>query len=353
VSAAAGSSKTPSTVTGFGIATATEACSTSGTATRDIGNHHLVSGFRAQLAGKLADSTQGLLPGVVFGVSGGEATDVAIKLARSRRPRYTVVSAAGACHGHTGLAVAAGDPPYRDPFGPNLPGFVQVPFNDLDAMSDVVDENTAAVILEPVPAALGVVIPEPGYLAGVERICRDAGALFIVDEVQTGLGRTGSFWYYQQEGLRPDIVTTGKGLSGGLYPMTATLMTAELLSLFDEHPFVHLSTAGGAEIGCLSAMAVLDVVNEPGFLAHVRELADRFAAGLAGGRYEVRQRGLFMGLRFPEDNGGVEAAMKTGRNGVFTVFAGNDPSVLQFLPPLVLTDDEADEIIRLVRHALG
>ena len=194
----------------------------------DIGNHHLVSGWRALLAERLAASTGGLLPGVVFGVGGGEANDLAIKLARAHTGRTGVVSAIGGYHGHTGLAMAAGDVEYRAPFGPNPAGFSQVPFNDLAALDRAVDDTTAAVILELIPATLGMPLPEPGYLAAVQQVCRDRGVCLIADEVQTGLGRTGTSWYFTQEGIQPDMLTTGKGLSGGIFPITATLMTAEI-----------------------------------------------------------------------------------------------------------------------------
>lgn len=319
----------------------------------DIGNHHLVSGWRALLAERLAATTDGLLPGVVFGVAGGEAVDLALKVARAHTGRTGIVSAVGGYHGHTGLAMAAGDPEYRDPFGPNLPGFVQVPFNDLDALDEAVDDTTSAVILESIPATLGMPIPHPGYLPAVERICRDRGACLVLDEVQTGLGRTGTMWYYQQEGIEPDLLVTGKGLSGGVYPITATLMTAELHEFFVDHPFVHISTFGGSELGCAAALAVLDVVESPGFLARVGELGDRFERGLAGLDLELRRRGLFMGLKLPNDGDGLVAARAVIDGGVFAVFANNDTSVLQLLPPLTLTDDEADEIIMVLRSALG
>jgi acetylornithine/succinyldiaminopimelate/putrescine aminotransferase len=319
----------------------------------DIGNHHLVSEARASLAERLAASTDGQLPGVVFGVGGGEAIDLAIKLARGHRRRPTIVSAAGGFHGHTGLATAAGDPEYREPFGPNLPGFVQVPFNDLDAMAAAVDDETAAVLLEPIPATLGMAIPDEGFLAEVERICHDRGALLILDEVQTGLGRTGSVWCFTQDRVRPDMVVTGKGLSGGVYPISATMMSAELHGFFDTRPFVHLSTFGGAEPGCAAATAVLDAIEAPGFLERVRALGERFERDLAGLPLEVRRRGLFMGLRFPEPEGGVAAATRLFEAGVFAVWANNDRSVLQFLPPLVITDDEVDELVAIVRRTLG
>ena len=315
----------------------------------DIGNHHLVSGWRAALATRLAASTGGVLPGVVFGVGGGEANDLAIKLARAHTGRAGVVSAVGGYHGHTGLALASGDPEYRDPFGPNLPGFTQVPFNDLDALDRAVDDTTAAVILEPIPATLGMPIPEPGYLPGVQRICRDRGTCLVLDEVQTGLGRTGTLWYFLQEGLEPDLLTTGKGLSGGIYPITATLMTAEIHAFFDEHPFVHISTFGGAELGCVAALAGLDVIEAPGFLERVRSVGDRFEAEFEGLPFVIRRRGLFMGLKFAGAGDGMLAARDLIEAGVFAIFANNDTSVLQFLPPLVLTDAEVDEIITIVR----
>jgi acetylornithine/succinyldiaminopimelate/putrescine aminotransferase len=318
----------------------------------DIGNHHLVSGWRAQLAERLAATTDGLLPGVVFGVAGGEAIDLALKVARAHTGRTGIVSAVGGYHGHTGLAMAAGDPEYRDPFGPNLPGFVQVPFDDLDALDDVVGDTTAAVILESIPATLGMPIPSPGYLAGVQRLCRERGVCFVLDEVQTGLGRTGTMWYFQQEGLEPDIVVTGKGLSGGVYPITATLMTAELHAFFADHPFVHISTFGGAELGCVAALAVLDIVEAPGFLGRVVELGERFERGLAGVGGELRRRGLFMGLKLQNEGDAMLAARAVIEAGVFAVFANNDTSVLQLLPPLTISDDEADDIVAIVRSAL-
>jgi len=319
----------------------------------DIGNHHLVSGWRAKLAERLAATTGGQLPGVVFGVGGGEATDLALKVARAHTGRSGVVSAMGGYHGHTGLALATGDPEYREPFGPNLPGFVQVPFDDLAALDAAVGDTTAAVILETIPATLGMPLPSPGYLAGVERLCRERGACFVLDEVQTGLGRTGAMWAYQHEGVTPDMVITGKGLSGGIYPITATLMRREIHAFFDDHPFVHVSTFGGSEIGCVAALTVLDIVEQPGFLERVRVLGERFEAGLAGVDVELRRRGLFMGLKLAGDGAGLMASAGLIRAGVFAVYANNDTSVVQLLPPLILDDDEADAIIAIIRTVLA
>jgi putrescine aminotransferase len=306
----------------------------------DIGNHHLVSPWRAELARRLARTTGDRLPGVVFGVGGGEAIDLALKVARAHTGRPGIVSAIGGYHGHTGLAMATGDPAYRDPFGPQPPGFSQVPFGDLDALAAVVDERTAAVILEAIPATLGMPLPPPGYLAAVGELCHRAGAVFIVDEIQTGLGRTGTMWSHEQDGARPDMIVTGKGLSGGVVPISATLMTRDLHAFFDANPFVHISTFGGAELGCVAGLAVLDVVEAPGFLERVDGVGADLERALAGLPLEVRRRGLFMGLKLSGEAAGVTAAQRAIAAGVFAIFANNDPSVLQLLPPLTITDDE-------------
>jgi acetylornithine/succinyldiaminopimelate/putrescine aminotransferase len=319
----------------------------------DVGNHHLISGWRAKLAERLAETTGGRLSGTVFAVAGGEAIELALKLARGHTGRQRIVSAQGGYHGHTGLALAAGDPAYRDAFGPNLPGFVQVQFNDLEALRGAVDEGTAAVMLESIPATLGFPMPEPGYLAAVGERCREVGALLILDEVQTGLGRTGTVWYYQQEDVEPDMVITGKGLSGGVYPIAATLMTAELLEFFREHAFIHVSTFGGAEPGCVAALEVLDTIAEPGFLERVRAVGERFGDAFAELPFELRRRGMTMGLKFADSAGGFEAMRRIVAAGILAVAANNDPSVLQFKPPLIVSDEEVEEIIAVVRRAFG
>ena len=209
------------------------------------------------------------------------------------------------------------------------------------------------MLLETIPATLGMPIPSPGYLAGVRRICDERGATLILDEVQTGLGRTGTMWAYEQEDVVPDVVVTGKGLSGGIYPITATLMTRELHQLFEREPFIHISTFGGAEPGCAAALAVLDIVEAPGFLERVMDLGRRFEEGFGGAPFAVRRRGLFMGLAFEGADAALAATLQLFHAGVFAVYANNDPSVLQFLPPLVVGDGEADEIIAIVRTTLG
>lgn len=319
----------------------------------DVGNHHLISGWRARLAEQLAATTDGHLPYAAFGASGGEVVDLALKVARGLTGRSTIVSAVGAFHGVVGLARGASDPRFDAPFRTQPPTFTRVPFNDLAALEAAIDGDTAAVILESIPATLGFPLPDPGYLRAAGDLARARGALLILDEVQTGLGRTGTIWYYQQHEAQPDMVITGKGLGGGIYPIAAALMTNEVHRILDEHPFVQVSTFGGAEIGCVAASTVLDIVTEPAFLDRVRSLGGRFEVGFTGLPFRLRRAGMTMGLAFDDPTGGLAGSAALMQAGVFAVFADHDRSVTQFKPPLILTEGEADEIITLVRKALA
>jgi len=319
----------------------------------DVGNHHLVSGWRARLAEQLSASTEDQLSYAVFTPSGTESVDLGLRLARAATGRPKIVSTMGAYHGLSGFALAASDTRWFDPFGFAPVGFEHVPYNDLDAMRAAVDTDTAAVILESIPATLGFPAPRDGYLAGVAELTRSAGALLVLDEVQTGLGRTGTNWYFQQQGIEPDMMITGKGLGGGIYPVSALLLRDELEEFFDANPFAYVSTFGGAEIGCVAASAVIEEVASPGFLEHVRTMGDRFERAFAGLPFELRRFGMTMALKFADEHGGVLAAKKLIDGGVFAVYAEHDHSVTQFKPPLILDEDEVDEIAAGVGAALG
>jgi acetylornithine/succinyldiaminopimelate/putrescine aminotransferase len=317
----------------------------------DMGNGHLISKARADLGRRLAELMPGDLDYVVFGVSGGEAVDLAIKVARAFTGRAGIISALGGYHGHTGLAMAAGDSKYRDPFGPPCPGFRQVPFNDIDALKAAVDNETAAVILETVPATLGMPVPSPDYLPAVRRLCHERGALLILDEVQTGFGRTGKLWGFEHFDVIPDMVVLAKGMSGGIYPITATVMRTPLESVFHADPHIHVSTGGGSELGCRVALKVLELSSDTGFLDHVNRLSKKFRTGIEKltGRHEIlrglRQLGLFMGLEMADEWCGQLMCKAAFDNGLFMVYANNRKSVVQFLPPLIITVDQADEIL--------
>jgi acetylornithine/succinyldiaminopimelate/putrescine aminotransferase len=327
----------------------------------DIGNHHLISQQRALLAQRLAElSPGGALRYTVFGVSGGEAIDLAIKVARGFTRRTKIISARGGYHGHTGLALAAGDEKYRAPFGPPAPGFVQVPFNDVDALRHEMDADTAAVILETVPATYGIAVPDPDYLPRVRELCDQFGALFIADEVQTGLGRTGRLWGVEHYDVVPDIMVIGKGLSGGIYPITATCFRAELEAVFHPDPFIHISTFGGAEVGCPVALKVLEISSQPAFLQHVQELAGVFAEGFERLRerhprllVRLRQLGLMMGIEMVSPYAGPLFSKAAYDHGLLSVYANNDTRVAQLLPPLVIDEALAGEILERVDASLG
>jgi len=321
----------------------------------DIGNHHLLSAPRARLAERLAALSPGDLKRVVFGVSGGEAIDLALKLARAHTHRPGIISALGGYHGHTGLALAAGDEAYRKPFEPLSPGFTQVPFGDLQALEAAMSADTAAVIFETIPATLGIAIPPDDFFAGARHLCDRWGAILIIDEVQTGLGRCGQVWGIDTYGVTPDIIVTAKGLSGGIYPITATLYSDRLDPFLHDNPFIHISTFGGAEVGCFVALEVLDILEEPGFLEHVRAMAALFEAGFASllekhpaVLVEARQRGLMMGLKLADPGFGPWMTVAGFQAGLLTIYANNDPSVIQILPPLIIQEDEAQQVLAIL-----
>ena len=340
----------------------------------DIGNGHLLSEQRAALGKRLAELAPGDLPYTTFAVGGGEAIDFALKLARAHTNRPGIISARGGYHGHTGLALAAGDAQYRDPFGPMPPGFAQVAFGDVGAVAAEMGaqadrgRSVAAVILETIPATLGMPIPSPGYFAELRALCDAHGALLIVDEVQSGLGRTGAVWAIEHFAdaarggacVEPDILVTGKGLSGGVYPIAATCYREELNAFMHANPFIHVSTFGGAEVGCAVALAVLELTASPAFLKRVNEVAGHFASGFQQlqERYHqalvnVRQLGLMIGLVFPDETCGPLMTKLLYDVGVLAIYANNDQRVLQFLPPLIMRDVEAEETLGALDHALA
>jgi putrescine aminotransferase len=326
----------------------------------DIGNHHFMSEQRARLAEKLAVLAPGALNYSIFGVGGGEAIDLAIKLAKGYTGRTKIISASGGYHGHTGLALATGDEQYRSPFGTNIPGFVQIPFGDPDALAHAIDETTAAVIFETIPATSGMPVPEKSFYPCARELCSRKGTLLIIDEVQTGLGRTGRMWGIQHFDTAPDIMVIGKGLSGGIYPMSATCFTNELQTFFHKNPFIHISTFGGAEVGCPVAMKVLEITADPAFLEHVNKLAAFFKKSFEELRTKhpeiivgLRQLGLMMGIEMVNDLCGPVLTKVAYDHGVLSIYANNNKRVGQLLPPLNIEQSVAQEIIERLDRAIG
>lgn len=318
----------------------------------DSGDHILLSEQRAELAERLSRLLPGDLGYTVYSVSGGEAVDLAIKLARGFTGRTGVISAMGGYHGTTGLATAAGDPKWKEKFGPLAPGFSQVPFGDIDALSRKVTVDTAAVLLETYPATGGVQVPPEGYLENVRELCDGTGALWIDDEVQTGLGRTGYLWAVDEYDLVPDIMVLGKGMSGGIYPLSATCISPRLEEFFHTDPFLHISTGGGTDLGCVVTMAMLDVVTAPDFLEHVRRMGDLFSRGLEdlGGKHPdvqagFRRKGLMIGIDMAEEPMGLLLSIELFNNGVLAIFADNNPRTMIIMPPLIVNQDQVGEVL--------
>ncbi len=311
---------------------------------------------------RLAERLVALLGGdgrVFFGNDGAEAIEAAFKLARRHGRaldpaggRLELVAAEGGFHGRTlGALALTGTPAKREPFAP-LPGPVTfVPFGDAAALDAAVGERTAAVFLEPALGEGGVVPAPPGYLRAARAACDRAGALLVVDEVQSGIGRTGAWFAHQAEGIRPDVVTLAKGLGGGL-PIGACVGLGAAGRLFAKGD--HGSTFGGNPVSCAAALAVLDTIEREGLLASVREVGARLATGLAAIDSAlvrgVRGAGLWLALVLTRPVAAeVEAA---ARRAGFLVNAVQ-PDAVRLAPPLVLSAEQADLAVAGLRAALG
>jgi putrescine aminotransferase len=329
----------------------------------DIGNHHLVSTERSRLAQKLVDSAgegpQGERMGrVMWAAGGGESMDFAFKLARGYTGRRRILCLDGGYHGHTGLAMGAGDDKYVEPWNSRPPHFQKLGLEDLAHIEDFFDEDTAAVSLETVPATLGMAMIPRAVLQHVRTVTRERNILLILDEIQTGCGRSGRTWAFQHYGILPDIFATAKGLSGGIYPMAATVYRDELESVFEPNPLIHFSSFGGSEIGCAAAEVVLDRATDPAFLAHVNRIAGYFRGETDRLAQEtdrvvgLRQLGLFQALEFVDVPTCIATVRCLNANGVFCVFANNDRICLQLMPPLTITAEEATELMGLVRKSV-
>ena len=320
----------------------------------DIGNHHFPSLARTALAEALVRTAPAGLTKVVYGSGGGEAIDIAIKTARHATQKRKVVSIVKAYHGHTGLAVGTGDDRFSKLFLADRPEeFPHVPFNDLPAMEEALrGRDVAAVIMETIPATYGFPLPDPGYLEGVKALCEQYDALYIADEVQTGLMRTGELWAITKHGFSPDILVTGKGISGGMYPISAVLVAEDAAGWLTEDGFGHISTFGGAELGCIAALKALEVCNRPETRSMVHYISDLIGRGLREIQADhpdwfvgIRQDGVVMGLEFAHPQGAKFVMRHLFENGVWAIFSTLDPRVLQFKPGILLRPELCEELL--------
>ena len=333
-----------------------------GTGRFDMGNHHFPALGRTALAEELAKVCGGGMQYTMYTAGGAEAIDLAIKCARHATQKRKIVSIINAYHGHSGLAVATGADRFSKTFLSDRPDeFIHVRFNDLNAMEDALRaKDIAAVIMETIPATYGFPIPLPGYLKEVKKLCERYAAKYIADEVQTGLMRCGEMWGYQRYGIEPDLMVTGKGISGGMYPIACVVAKEDSAAWLKQDGFAHMSTMGGAELGCLVALKVLEILQRPQTRPIVNYISEMMKTGLgeimklySDFFVGIRQCGVVMGLEFDYPEGAKPVMKHLYEHGVWAIFSTLDPRVLQFKPGVLMPTALCEELLERVERAIG
>ncbi len=314
----------------------------------------------ANLCQRLAEITPGDLQYSFICNSGTEAVEGALKLARLVTGRPGIVAAVGGFHGKTlGALSASGRDVYRKPFAPLVPGFSHVPFGDAQAVREAVGKDTAAVILEPIQGEAGVIIPPDDYLPAVRGICDAAGALLILDEVQTGLGRTGRLFACEHCGVAPDIMTLAKALGGGVMPVGAFVARPNLWQAFSENPLLHSSTFGGNPLACAAALAAIEATIEERLpqraqelgaqaLRSLAQLQQRFPSAVA----DVRGRGLLIGIEFAHEDVAALVIAGLAQRRIIAAYTLNNPRVIRLEPPLVIEAEMLDSVLSALGAAV-
>lgn len=288
---------------------------------------------------------------IFYANSGAEANEGAIKLAVKYTGKSEVISTVESFHGRTVVTLAAtGHEHYHEPFKAILPkGFINVPYNDIEAMKEAITENTAAIIVEPIQGEGGVNVPDMEYLKEIEKICKEKDIVFIVDEVQTGFGRCGTLFAHELFDVKPDIMTMAKGIGGGV-PMGGILATEKVASAFV--PGDHGTTFGGGPLVCAAANAVLDTIVDENILDNVNEVGDYFISELKKLDKDiiadVRGKGLMIGVELTKP--GAEYVDKLREAG-FLINCTAD-KVLRFVPPLIITKEEVDKFVKALDEIL-
>ncbi len=280
---------------------------------------------------------------VLFTNSGAEANEAAFKIAR-RTGRSRIIASEGGFHGRTmGALALTGQPGKRAPFEPMPPGVEFVPYGDVAALEHVVDGDTAAVFLEPIQGEGGVVVPPPGYLAAAREITARHGALLVLDEVQTGVGRTGTFFAHTADGIVPDVITLAKGLGGGL-PIGACIGVGPAGDLLQ--PGEHGTTFGGNPVCCAAALAVLRTLAADDLIAHAAALGKEITTAVEGMAHplvsHVRGRGLLLGIVLTQP---VAKALAGAAQRAGLLLNAPAPDVIRLAPPLILTHDQAHDFL--------
>ena len=303
-----------------------------------------------ELGKKLTDISK--LDKVFFCNSGTEANEAAIKFARKwGNGRSTIIAAEGSFHGRTfGSLSASMQKKLWNGFEPLTPGFVSVPYNNIDAIKNKIDESTVAIMLEPIQGESGIIIPDDNYLQGVRKICNDNNILMIVDEIQTGMGRTGKFFAYQHPDILPDIITIAKGIANGI-PLGATICSDKVASAIT--PGSHGSTFGGNPVAVAVANNVVDLLTGQ-TLNNINEISNYLKEQLQTSNFtsikEIRNKGLMFGLELDKKIDAKEIASALLKNKIIVGTAGNN--VLRLLPPFIITKEQVDFFIETLKIVL-
>ncbi|HEX2948277.1 MAG TPA: aminotransferase class III-fold pyridoxal phosphate-dependent enzyme [Armatimonadota bacterium] len=326
-----------------------------------ISSHVLFNRPMAELAEKLAEITPGKLQFTFFCNSGTEAVEGALKLARLATGKKQIIGTEGGFHGKTyGGLSASGREVYRKPFAPLVPEFAHVPFGDLAAAASAISEETAAFIVEPIQGENGVIVPPDEYLPGLRQLCTEHGVLLILDEVQTGFGRTGKLFACQHWGVEPDIMTMAKALGGGVMPIGAFTATADVWKAFEPNPLLHSSTFGGNQLACTAGLAAIDVILTENLPAHAAEMGDELLCGLRavaekypGTITEVRGKGLLIGVEFTDRDIASLVIAGFAQQHILAAYTLNNPSVIRFEPPLIVNHDHVTRVLAAFDDAVA
>ncbi len=287
--------------------------------------------------------------------SGTEAVEAAIKIARKYTGRHKFIATVGGFHGKSmGALSATGREQYKADFLPMVPGFEHVPFNDIDAVSGIIGDDTAGVIVEVVQGEGGINVASPDYLPALKEICQKAGALLIVDEVQTGFGRTGKMFAVNHTGVVPDIMTIAKALGGGVVPSGAMVSSERVWKrVFGDNPLIHTSTFGGNPLACVAGMATIKAIHDENLCQNSEERGLQLLTGLKKiqAKYpevltEIRGIGLMIGIQFEMED--VAKLVMSGLNhrGIIAAYTLNNPSVVRMEPALIITSDQVNTLLK-------
>jgi len=324
-------------------------------------NRPFLSAPLAELAARLVDLAPGDLSRVFICSTGAEAVESAIKLARLATGRPQIVAAEGAFHGFTlGALSVSGVPPQSRPFRPLLPGVRHVPFGDVDALSAAVSSDTAAVLLEPIQAEIGAETPPVGYLPAAREICDRAGALLVIDEVRTGMGRTGPLFAVELERVTPDVLILGKSLGGGIVPIGALVARPQIWGRFGLSFAMSASSFAGNRLACVAALATLATLAEEDVMANAQLAATTLwegltdlVAGYPGLVNGLTGKGLLLGVHFQNSHVVEEVVCRAIRKGLLIGAAFCNSRRILIEPPLIITLAEVRRGLGVLWEALG